>query len=539
MTDDQSVESLRVMPNVKRLLADEGTTFDGAYVSFSLCCPSRATFLTGQYAHNHGVLSNRPPDGGYYKLDSSNTLPVWLERAGYQTVMVGKYLNSYGFFNPVEIPPGWDEWRATIDPSGYNYFGFTINEGGRLLSPGPQEVNYQTDFLTGRATEIIQRRAPQAAPYFLWLAYLAPHANAPEGAPPVSDGRPFGLPIPAPRHVGLMAQQPLPTPPSFNEADVSDKPANIRQQAGISEQLASQIQENYQRRLESLLAVDEGVGAIVEAARASGELANTVFVFTSDNGYLLGEHRVPNGKVLPYEPSIRVPLIVRGPGVPRGLHLGQPTWNGDLTATILELAGAQPGKPQDGRSLLPLFRDPTADWGRDVLLESSSEAGNLARFTGIHTPWYMYAEYANGDRELYDLRKDPYELDSLHNDAAHVAVRDELARRLAQLRSCAGETCRNGAKLTLNIGYLKRASGCARSPVTVRVGGVDAPRLLRVTYAVDQRGQALATRAPWASRLSLTVFKRGKPSVLRARAVLTDGRTVTLDRPVVRCPKLR
>jgi len=534
MTDDQTVETLRVMPNVRRLIGDEGVTFDASYVSFSLCCPSRATFLTGQYAHNHGVLSNRPPDGGYYKLDSANTLPVWLQRSGYETVLVGKYLNAYGYLNPIEVPPGWSEWRATVDPSSYNYFNYTLNEGGTLIRFLDLPWQYQTDVIGERAVEIVQRRAPEAAPYFLWVSFLAPHANAMEGQPP-PPGRPFGVPVPAPRHDGAFAGEPLPTPPSFNEPDVSDKPAAIRALAGIDERLAGFMQENYRRRLESLLAVDEAVAKIVDAAARSGELANTLIVFTSDNGYLIGEHRIPNGKVLPYEPSVRVPLLVRGPGIPRGRRLGQPVWNGDLPATILDLAQASPGRPQDGRSLVPLFRDQERDWGRDLLLESLSGEGRQSRYTAIHTPWYMYAEYATGDRELYDLRGDPDQLDSLHDSVSLAPVRDELARRLRALRPCAAAGCLAAPALRVDVGFRRGPAGCARGPVTVRVAGADTRWLLRVTFAVDRRGQALATAPPFSGRISPAAFRRGRPSLVRARAVLVDGRTLTLDRRLTRC----
>src|SRR5439155_6954337 len=215
MTDDQDVASMRVIPNVQRLIAAQGVTFVNSFVNLSLCCPSRATFLTGQYAHNHGVLSNALPAGGYQKLDHSHTLPVWLQRAGYATVHIGKYLNSYGLnMDQRTIPPGWSEWYGALDPSTYNYLDFSLNENGKIVHYGRNPTTYQTDVYTQKALDIIKRRAPSSQPFFLWVAYLAPH-NIPG-------------PVPAPRHAGRFKNEPLPTPPSFNEQDVSDKPAAIR-----------------------------------------------------------------------------------------------------------------------------------------------------------------------------------------------------------------------------------------------------------------------------------------------------------------------
>ncbi len=533
MTDDQTVESLRVMPNVQHLIAEQGVTFDDSLVSFSLCCPSRATFLTGQYAHNHGVLGNRPPTGGYYKLDNSNTLPVWLQQTGYYTAHVGKYLNSYGYFNPLEIPPGWTEWHGAIDPSAYSYFGYTLNEDGKLVSYGSDPPSYQTDVYAGKAAYLIRSRAPSPQPYFLWVAFLAPHAASPEGSAP-PPGYPFGLPVPAPRHQGTLASEPLPTPPSFNEVDVSDKPYNIRSLPLMSDTLIGQVQDNYRQRLESLLAVDEAIKGIWQAVEDSGDAANTVIVFTSDNGYMQGEHRVPNGKVIPYEPSIRVPLIMRGPGVPIGRHLAQQVWNGDLAPTIVELAGAKAGRTMDGSSLIPLLRDPGVEWGRDVLLEGTTDGLGFS-FTGIRNSRFVYLEYANGERELYDLKIDPYQLDSVHLNPAYAAVRDELARRLAALRGCAGASCRAVPNLRLDVGYATGARRCARADVTARVAGPDARWVSNVDYRVAGRSTGVAENAPFSHRISHLAFRRGHAAHLRARAELSDGRVATLDRTIVAC----
>jgi N-acetylglucosamine-6-sulfatase len=433
MTDDQTVESLRVMSNVKRFLADRGTTFANSFVGFALCCPSRATFLTGQYGHNNGVLGNTLPHGGYAKLDHSNTLAVWLQSAGYNTVHLGKYLNGYGRTDPTEIPAGWTEWRGSVDPSTYQFYGYTLNENGTLVT---YQRPYQTDLYARKAANIIRRRAAQPAPFFLWVAFLAPHGGGPREP---DDPQGLGTPAPAPRHRNQFSSEPLPRPPSFNERDVSDKPIGIRRRPLLGADRVRAIREAYQQRLESLLAVDEAVAKIVATLRDSGELGNTLIVFTSDNGFFHGEHRVPAGKVLLYEPSIRVPLIMRGPGIPAGLRLRQHVGNVDLAPTIVDVAGATAGRTMDGRSLLPLFADPTLRVRRDLLIERTPGDGN---FSAIRTPRYLYAEYWNGERELYDLDRDPHELQSRHGDPSYASIQADLAARLARLRICTGETCR-------------------------------------------------------------------------------------------------
>jgi N-acetylglucosamine-6-sulfatase len=427
MTDDQTVESMRVMANVQALLAREGTTFANNFVSFSLCCPSRATFLTGQYAHNHGVMGNAPPYGGYYKLDSSNTLPLWLQRGGYHTVHIGKYLNGYGTRSPTEVPPGWSEWYGSVDPWSYLYNYYRLNENGQLVQYGEQ---YQTDVYTDKAVDAIRRLAPQAQPFFLSVAYLAPHDEAPRESdvPPYS-----GTPVPAPAYRDRFANEPLPRPPSFNEADVLDKPAAIRRRPLLTAKQIAAITTKYRLQLATLLSVDDGVARIVQALQAAGELNNTLLIYTSDNGLFHGEHRIPGGKVGVYEPSIRVPLIIRGPGVPRGRRLMEPSINVDLAPTIVDAAHVRAGRVMDGRSLLQLLANPS-HWERDVLLETRS-------YAGIRTLRYKYVEYRTGERELYDLARDPDELRSLQAVPRHAGIRSDLAGRLAALKACRGQTC--------------------------------------------------------------------------------------------------
>ncbi len=443
MSDDQTADSARVMANLNRLVASQGTTFDNSFVSYSLCCPSRATFLTGQYAHNHGVMGNSPPEGGYSKLNHANTLPVWLRRAGYYTAHIGKYLNGYGNrgSSPTEIPAGWTNWQGSVDPTTYRFYDYTLNENGKLVTYGTDPAQYQADVYTRKAVDIIRSRARLAQPFFLSVAYLAPHSGGPRTP---QDPPNQATPEPAPRHQNKFESEALPRPGSFNEADVSDKPAVVRSRRLLGPAQIAGIEENYQQRLESILAIDEGIAAIVAALRQSGELSNTLFIFTADNGFMHGEHRIPSGKVVVYEPSIRVPLVIRGPGFGKAKHARDLVANIDLAPTIVAAAKAKPGRVMDGRALQVFGKKPTTNLKRDILLETGGGGMGGNRYTAIRTHGYVYAEYGNGDRELYDLQADREQLTSRHADPALVSVRQQLAGRLARLRTCAGAPCRVG-----------------------------------------------------------------------------------------------
>jgi N-acetylglucosamine-6-sulfatase len=518
-TDDQTLEEMAVLPNVQRLIGDQGVTFDQNFDSFALCCPSRATFLTGQYSHNNGVRGNKLPEGGYAKLDSTNTLAVWLQRAGYYTVHLGKYLNGYGTRSPTEVPPGWSEWHGLVDPTTYRYYGYTFNDNGKLTTvcARREPTCYQTDVLRDRAHELVRRRAPQAQPFFLWVAFLADHGGAPRDP---DDPRGLGTPSPAPRHRNALAEQPLPMPPSFNEADVSDKPAGIRRRPLLRPRQIAAIRENWQQRRETLLAVDEAVTSIVDTLRQAGELDDTLILFTSDNGFFHGEHRVRAGKVLLYEPSIHLPLLMRWTGnraLPRGVHRSQLVGNIDDAATILDAADARPGRVLDGASLLPLWRDSRKELGRDLLVDNTPGAGH---FDAIRSRHWLYAEYANGDRELYDLVHDPYELQSRHADPHYAAMRTALAGRLHALVPCKGASCRNAPRVTL------KARGCAKVSVT----GSD---ILQVAFQVNGKSVIVDTRRPFRVSLARKRFRRGE-NLVRARISVRYDRLVTRD-ALARC----
>lgn len=435
MTDDLETDDLKALPSV-RLLAQQGTTFDNSFVGYSLCCPSRATYLTGQYNHNNGVLSNAPPDGGFGRLDHTNTLPVWLQAAGYHTTHIGKYLNGYE--SPsfhTTVPPGYSDWQG-LAIGTYRMYDYSINDNGTLVPYGTAPADYQTDVLANRAVAALRERVPSPQPFYLKFSPLAPHAS---GAVAGHDGR---GPDPAPRHRGAFAGEPLDVGPAYDEADVGDKPASIRQLPRITAQARAGIDTRNRRRLASLLAVDEAITRMVDELRAAGELDQTIIAFTSDNGWQEGEHRVVQGKVRVYEPSIRVPLIVRGPGFAAGAVVPAMAINVDLPRTLAAAAGAVPGRVQDGLDLREVAGGSQRALARPLLNETGVPGLSSRNFhQAIRTGTYKYVEHASGEREFYDLRSDPDELVNVVSDPAQAGTLAQLEARLEVLKTCAGESC--------------------------------------------------------------------------------------------------
>jgi N-acetylglucosamine-6-sulfatase len=535
MDDDQSVNLQQFLTKTNADIAAKGVTFDNSFVNYSLCCPSRSTMLTGQYAHNHGVRGNQLPTGGYSKLAPTlgNTMPVWLQRAGYYTAHIGKFLNGYGTTNPdTDVPPGWNEWYGSLDnpdpfPGGtYTAYGYTLNENGRIVHYGstPNVVDpatYQTDVYSQKAADFIRRRAPSDKPFYLSVAPRDPHAEA------ASCDCAGDNPRAAPRYEGKLAGLTAPRDPSFNEADVSDKPSNIKNLPLLNQAGINGVDARYRARAEAVLGVDDLVQNVVSTLQQQGELKNTVLMFTSDNGFFHGEHRVPQGKVRLYEPSIRVPLLIRGPGVPKGVQRRQPVGNVDLTETILDFAHAKAGRKEDGMSLLPIMQRKRYWPGRALDLETYFTPDTTEdpedpplNYQGVRTDRYLYANYGTGEQELYDLRNDPFELQNAVNHPAYAQVKASLQRLLSGVSRCAGKSCRARPALKL-----KSENGCA----TARVAGRGDPQ--EATFYL--RGKKIGRDAKPPIRVGLHNAASGRK--LEAVATSLDGRIVSLTRKLRGC----
>ncbi len=399
------------MPKLREQLREHSIVFGNAFVPTPVCCPSRASILTGQYAHNTEVLTNRPPKGGAQAFREESTLATWLHDTGYRTALVGKYLNGYVFMAP-HIPPGWDVWYAFSAPGYYTY---SLNDNGTLryyaedLSPP-----YSTDLLADKAVEFIKKAGSQ--PFFLYFAPFAPHA-------------PF---TPAQRH------QTLPVPPprrgrNYNERDLSDKPARLRKKNPLTSAQAKEIDEVRANQIRSLRAVDTAIDRVFSALAEAGITNRTFVLFTSDNGYLWGEHRL-QGKGVPYEESIRVPFALRYPKlIEFAREEERLVLNMDIAPTLAELAGVAPPLAQNGRSLVPVLTNSATDWRDDFLLEYWDPTG-AAVYVGIRTRRWKYVEYASEEEELYDLSKDKYELENLAGDPAYERIQTRLAERLRELQ---------------------------------------------------------------------------------------------------------
>ena len=536
MTDDQTLESMAAMPQTNLVLGAQGTVFEEAISTFPLCCPSRATALTGQYSHNHGVISNKGAFGGHRVLDHANTLPVWLQESGYRTMHVGRYLNGYEYSDGV--PPGFSDWHGSPHSGAFNYVRWRVNENGSLVQypvaahPG----EYLTDFHGRRARELIEAAAPGDQPFYLQVWFVAPHRAAPRDS---DDPTTQGTPSPAPRHRDMFATTPMPRPPNFDEANMYDKPQEVFDRPRLSPETIAGIEENWRQERESLQSVDDAVAGIVQTLERTGELANTLIVFTSDNGYMHGEHRAKAEKVLPYEPALRVPLMMRGPGIPAGFSDPRPVANIDIVPTIVDATGAIPRRVMDGRSLFDQVDDRTAWWGRDILIENGRGANSVAPVRGIRTGRFAYTFYTStGEYELYDLERDPYQLRSLDESDRYAPVLRDLRARLRRLRNCAGESCRLQPALRLRLrsaGRVLSQGACPRGDLRVRIGGPDRGRVVRALVHAGRRRIARVAAPPISHRIDRPRVRTGRSYRLRVTAELRDGRVLTLDRRLRAC----
>jgi N-acetylglucosamine-6-sulfatase len=425
LTDDMRKDDLKYMPKTLNLIGSQGMTFENAFVSNSLCCPSRATIMRGQYAHNTGVWGNSDgPDSGWqgYKNhgNEQDNIATRLHDAGYRAGLFGKYFNTYDLS---AVPPGWDDWFAT--QSGGGVFNFYVNDKGTKKYFPKSNTNYVTDVLSRETQSFIGDSVGAGKPFFAYVAPKQPHEPA----------------TPAPRHAHAFDGVKAPGLPSFNESDVSDKPPSIRALSLLSSTQIAQIDTLHEKRVESLQSVDELVEAVVGKLQNEGVLDNTYVVFTSDNGFHQGEHRIKSGKEKPYEESIRMPLLIRGPGVVPP-PVGQPrlstdklTLNTDFFPTFTDLAGVTTPEYVDGRSLRPVLEGSATTWRSAILLELRKTIYGIRTSDGR-----KYIEYGDGFKEYYDLNADPYELRNLVYYGA-VAPTD-LRTRLQALKGCAGATCR-------------------------------------------------------------------------------------------------
>jgi arylsulfatase A-like enzyme len=477
LTDDQDAASLDYMPQVQALLADQGTTFTNFLISMPLCCPSRATILRGEYGHSTQIMGNDLPYGGYFKFaelgEEESTCATWLQDADYQTMFVGKYLNAFPDTNDLmHIPPGWDEWYSPMEGVPYTQYDYTLNENGRQVAYGSEPEDYGTDVYARITVDFIQRASQSDQPFFAHVSVYAPHWPT----------------TPASRHADLFQDSQAPRTPNFNEQDVSDKPSYIRDLPLLSDDDVAHIDEEWRQRLRSMQSVDEMVASIVEALESTGQMENTYIFYVSDNGYHLGNHRQMLGKTSPYDEEIRIPMIVRGPGVPIGQTLNHLTGNVDLAPTWADIAGVTPPDFVEGRSLLSLLGEdvpPESEWRQWFLLEhapfegpgrspgsgsvialgksrtpaglleppdpedfhpsgtvAAIESGSEALpYRGLRSLDYLYVEYPTDEKELYDLHKDPYQLENIASSADPTLL-ELLAARLDQLAVCTGEECR-------------------------------------------------------------------------------------------------
>jgi arylsulfatase A-like enzyme len=544
MDDDQSAELQRFLTKTNAAIGGKkGVTFANSFVSYSLCCPSRATMLTGQYAHNNGVRGNQPPSGGYSKLQPTldNSLPVWLQRSGYATAHIGKFLNGYGSAPSLdsEVPPGWSEWYGSVDDpdaytggSTYSAYGYTLNENGTPVHYGAtnQAVvdpgTYQTDVYSQKAADFIRRRAPSRTPFYLSVAPRDPHSES------ASCDCAGNNPRAAPRYEGALAGESPPITPNFNEADVSDKPATIKDLPPLTPFQINGVYQRYRARAEALLGVDDLVQNVVSTLKGEGELDNTVLIFTSDNGFFHGEHRVPQGKIRLYEPSIRIPLLIRAPGLPHGVTRKQPVFNVDLAPTILDFAGAKAGRVEDGTSLIPLIKDKLQRTGRAIGLETFFNADDPTEepdsppqnYGGVRTDRYLYAVYGTGEKELYDLRTDPYELQNRQGDPGLAPVQASLDRLLGAIGHCAGSSCRAHEKVKLR---LRATAGCGN--LIAGFKGKQRKEVVEAVFFAGSKKVGSDSSAPIEGSIPGRKVAGHGPT-LQAIVTTLDGRELTVTR---------
>jgi arylsulfatase A-like enzyme len=468
LTDDIDMKLMPYMPNTNELIGAQGATFINYFITTPICCPSRSSMLRGQYAHNTDILENTPGFVKFFmKGEEAETLPVWLKQDGYQTSLIGKYLNVY----PTNagrnyVPPGWTDWHSFIYQKGDNdfYYNYIMNENGSLVEYGNTPEDYSTDVIREKSINFINTSATQDSPFFLLISVYGAH----------------GPSTPAPRHENLFTGLEYPQTPSFHEEDLSDKPKIIRDLASNGDEFDTGDANNlFRKRVQAVQSVDELVKKVMETLQKNGQLENTYIIFTSDNGFHMGEHNVPSGKGMPYEEDIHVPFLIRGPGIEPNSVILKMIANIDLAPTVADITNTRTADFVDGRSFASfLFQNAgqPGDWRKGLLIEigygkntSSSNSQGVSfspaedfsaileypdtkydnylaqteggSYRGIRTENFVYAEYENGETEFYDLTTDPYQLQNIAS-TLDPAFRTQLHAKLELLKTCTGETCR-------------------------------------------------------------------------------------------------
>lgn len=429
LTDDQFPGTENRMPSLKKNVTSKGVKFANTVSTFPLCCPGRATIQRGQYAHNTEIIGNSLPRGGWKKFRNrglhKSTVATWLNNAGYQTGLFGKYINNY---RVRAKPPGWDRWYAWNGPK----MGWTsVIDQRKQKSIDRQEAD---SLVADEALEFLSNRLKKDAPVFAFVNFGAMHDPYPHAK---IDANKF-------RGVGV------PRTPAFNEADVSDKPSYVRSLPKLSKRKISELDRGYRNGLRSLMRVDRFIGKASELLRRRGEMDNTYFVFYTDNGVHFGQHRFMHGKLQPYEEDVNFPLIVRGPGIPAGVS-NELVGNHDIAPTLAEIGGARVPAFVDGRSVLPLAKGTATSWPRTAILsERETDDRPPNRWDMLRMKGKVYTRYQGGDKEYYDLVDDPYQLHNAFRPddpnktppAPDLATRRYYEQRLDDLYNCEGVSCR-------------------------------------------------------------------------------------------------
>jgi arylsulfatase A-like enzyme len=418
LTDDQRWDTLSAMPTVEKELVAHGVTFTNSFVVNSLCCPSRTSLLTGQYSHSTGVYRNVPPHGGFPSFRDSRTIATVLHEAGYTTALVGKYLNRYGVgtYDAQYVPPGWDHWTAFLGRTAY--YDYRLVDQGRVRHYGHAPSDYSTDVLAHKAVSFV---AHAKGPFFLEFTPFGPHDPA---TPPA-------------RYKNALQQFSWKKPPSFDERDLSDKPAYIRELAPLNQKQLEQAERFRRQQLAAARAVDDAVRALVRTLKARHMLKTTMIVFASDNGVSWGEHQlIAARKVVPYEQSIRVPLVIRYDPLmhARSREDRRLALNIDLAPTFAALTGrTMPGA--EGRSLLPLLAGRRPAWRHDFLVEHlvGQPQRDVPTYCAVRGGRYKYVLYQTGEEELYDLQLDADELENQASSPTLAPLKARLRSRLDQL----------------------------------------------------------------------------------------------------------